>query len=276
MNRLVIFLSFFLMVFTADSALSAKRTVLAVVGKKKITLKEFNRRYNEVKKVSPNPPPKKLFLEDLVRFEVGVQEAEKKNIARDPIVEERIRQELYKGLIEKEIGSKINEIQVSDAEMKRFYKNSPEIRTSHILIEVRPDATRKQRAAARKRAQEIIKEVRKSKRAFSELVALYTDDIVTKKTGGDIGWQSRISFQTLDTRYYDAAIKLRKNQISSLVETRHGFHIIKLTGRRSYNQANKLPIRASIFDKKKKVVFDNYFKKLKRQYSIKVNSKALN
>src|SRR3989344_9111030 len=112
--------------------------VIATVGNKKITVDDFNKKFNEIKSQTLNPPTKAQFLEDMVRYEVGLQEAAKRHLERDPIVIERVQQETYKALLEKDLGQKVQKIQVSDAEMKAWYKNNPEIRTSHILIEFKP------------------------------------------------------------------------------------------------------------------------------------------
>jgi parvulin-like peptidyl-prolyl isomerase len=248
------------------------KDVVAVVGNKSITLKEFNDKYGEVIKQSINPPSKDLFLEDLVRYEMGVQEAVKRGVPDEAIVKERIRQEYYKGLIEKELGTKISEIKVTDKDMQEFYKKNPEIRTSHILIEFRPEATAEQKKAAKDRATEIYNEVKKSKRPFEELVGLYTDDVLSKRTGGDVGWQSRV---TLVPSYYDAALKMKVGDVQGLIETQYGYHIIKVTGRRGYADANKRQIRAAVFDDKRKDLFDAYFNKLKKQYPVRVNKGVL-
>ena len=246
--------------------------VVAVVGTKQITVKEFNDKFNEVVKQTINPPTKELFLEDLIRYEVGVQEAVKRGIPEDPIVKERIRQEYYKGLIEKELGPKISEIKVNEKEMQDFYAKNPEIRTSHILIEFRQDATPEQRKIAENRAKEIFEEVKKSKRPFEELVGLYSDDVLSKRTGGDVGWQSRV---TLVPMYYDTAMKMKVGEVKGLIETQYGFHIIKVTGRRGFADANKRQIRAAVFDEKRKELFDAYFAKLKKQYPLKENKGLL-
>jgi peptidyl-prolyl cis-trans isomerase C/peptidyl-prolyl cis-trans isomerase D len=243
-----------------------EKDVVAIVGARKITKDEFNRRYKEVVSKTVNPPPKELFLEDLVRYEVGVQEAQKRKLENDPIVQERIRQVLYVDLIEKEIGAKADEISVSEAEMQSYYQKNPEIRTSHILIELKENANRKEVDAARARANQIYKEVRQSQKPFEQLVKLYSDDVISKKNGGDIGWHAS---NTLIPEYYQAALKLKDGQISNLVETKYGFHIIKLTGRRSYKDADKVKLRAAVMEVKKKALFDNLFNRLKSQYSIK-------
>lgn len=266
------FLSILFLVTTSAFAQNAPQ-VVATVGTKKITLDEFNKKYKEViGQVLINPPSKKVFLEDLVRYEVGVQEARKRGIEKDPAVQDRMNQELYKALLEKELGKKVQENTVSDAEMKSWYAKNPQLRLSDILVEVKPGATDAQRTEAKKRAEEIIAEVKKSKRPFEELVRLYSDDTTTKSLGGDVGWQSRTS---LVPSYYEAANALKVGEISNLVETPFGFHIIKLTGRRSYEEAAKREIRMAVFDEKRKTVFDDFFAQVKKQYQINVNAKLV-
>ncbi len=255
-----------------SSNVYAQQEVVAQVGKKNITVQEFTKKYNEIRSQTINPPTKEQFLEDLIRYEVGVQEAEKRGLEKDPIVQDRFKQELYKALLEKELGQRVQKITVSDNEMKSWYANNPELRTSHILIEYKADATPQQVAEARKRATEILNEVKKSKRPFEELVKLYSDDALSKQAGGDIGWQSRV---TLVPNYYEAISTMKVGEIKGLIDSQFGFHIVKLTGRRSYNNANKRQIRAAVFDEKRRAIFNNYFEKLKKSYSIKENKSAL-
>jgi len=256
----------------------AQSNVVATVGGKSITLDEFNRRYEDVRKKAANPPTKKIFLDDLIRYEMGVQEAEKRNMAKDPIIAERIRQQLYAGLIEKDLKDKLDNIVVSEDEMKSYYASNPEVRTSHILIEIKPSANEAERAAARKRTEEINAEVKKSKRPFEELVKLYTDDLATKNTGGDVGYQARLSLVpgfSLATSYYESAIRLKNGEISGVVETPFGFHIIKKTGQHTFAEANKRLIRGAVFEKKKMTLFNEYFDKMRKSYKISVNNDAV-
>lgn len=249
------------------------KDVLATVGDKKITLEDFNKKYSDVVSKSMNPPSKQQFLEDLVRYEVGLLEAEKKNISKDPVFQDRFKQEMYKVLLEKELGNKVQKIQVSDKEMEAYYKKNPEIRLSHILIEVRPSATAEQRAEAKKRADEIYeKEVKPSKRPFEELVRLFSDDPLSKQTGGDVGWQSR---QTLVPVLYDTIYQMKVGEIKGVIDTKYGFHIVKVTGRRSYENADKRAVRTAVFDEKRRHVFNEYFDQAKKGYKISTNPKLI-
>ena len=271
-------LPFFLLVLTlslqtqAAPAATAKDEPVAIIGTKKITVDEFNKKFTDVKNMSVNPPTKQQFLEDLVRYEVGLQEAERRGLEKDPVVQDRMKQELYKALVEKELGEKVNKTSVSEKEMEAYYKNNPEIRTSHILIELKPGASAEQRAEAKKRATEIYEEVKKSKRPFEELVHLYSDDVLTKQAGGDVGFQSRV---TLVPSYYEAILAMKIGDVKGLIETPFGYHIVKVTGRRSFENANKRQLRAAVFDEKRKGLFNEYFDTLKKNTKIQTFPKNL-
>lgn len=269
---LALLLNFLLFISLGTTAWAQKGELLAEVGNKKISYDDFIKKFNDVKAQSVNPPTKIQFLEDLIRYEVGVQEAEKRQLDKDPVVQDRMRQELYKSLIEKELGDKVQKLAVSEADMAEFYKKNPEIKTSHILIEFKPSATAEQKAEAKKRALEIYEEVKKSKRPFEELVKLYSDDPLSKQAGGDVGWQSRV---TLVPSYYDTVLAMKVGEMRGLVETPFGFHIVKVTGRRAYENANKRQLRAAVFDEKRRQLFNEYFEKVKKGYNIKTNSKLL-
>lgn len=254
-------------------AASASAEVLVTVGTKKITTEDFRRRLEEIRKQAPSSAPSaEQFLEDLIRFKVGVQQAEKMELQNEPVVRERYDQVLYNALLEKELGSKVEKIKIKESEMKDFYKRNPELRIAHILIDIKENATQEERQAARKRALEILDEVKKSKRPFDELVKLYSDDTATKEMGGDIGYQSRV---TLAPTVYEAASKMTVGETKGLVDTGFGFHILKLLDRRGYDLADKQQIRAALFDERRARLFNDYFDRLKRQYRIEINKDAL-
>jgi peptidyl-prolyl cis-trans isomerase C/peptidyl-prolyl cis-trans isomerase D len=273
MDRVFKFTAVLALCFGISTVSSAQaKKVVAQVNNASITLDEFNAEYEKVEAESINPPPRDIFLEDLVRFEIGAQEAEKLKIEQDPVVKKEIRKLLYKWLLEKNLGKKVEAIQISEPEMKAFYKRNPEIKTSHILIQIRPGAPASDRNIARERAQKIYSEVRASKKKFEDLVGLYTDDLQTKGNGGDLGWQTRV---TTLPEFYEAALKTPKGSIAPLVETKFGFHIIKVTDTRDYETANKRKIRFGVFEEKKKAIFDAYFKTLTPKYQVKKNAALL-
>jgi len=201
-----------------------------------------------------------------------VQEAQRRNFDQDPVIRDRMNQELYKGFIERELAAKISKISATESEMREYYGRYPEIRTSHIMIEVRPDATAEQKKEARRRAGEIYENVRKSNRKFEDLVKIYSDDVMSNKNGGDIGWQTRLTHYPA---LYKAASKMSVGGISGLVETPFGFFIIKLTGKRSFAEADRAMLRLAVQEEKKKRLYDQFLAGIRGKHKITINKNAL-
>ena len=166
------------------------------------------------------------------------------------------------------MGKKAESISVSDSEMKSSYNSNPQIRLSQIVIELKFDASAEQRSEAQKRAEQIYEEVKSSKRPFEELVKLYSDDPLTKQVGGDMGWVTRV---TVIPQIYDMANKMKVGEVRGLVRSPFGLHILKSTGRRTFQEADKRQIRMGVFEEKKLKMFNDFFTQLKKKYPIKSN-----
>jgi len=249
----------------------AQAQIVATVGNIKITTEEFKRRYQPTQQLM-NAPTKEQFLEDLIRLKVGVQEAGRLKLENETAVKDRFDQVLYNSLLEQQVGPKVEQIKISEAELREHYKKNPEFRLAHILIDVKSGATAQEREVVKKRAMEILDDVKNSKRPFEELVKLFSDDLQTKEAGGDIGYQSRV---TLVPVLYDTALKMKVGEVKGLIETPFGFHIVKLIDKRSFDMADKQQIRAALFDEKRAQIFNDYFAKAKKQYKIDVNKEVL-
>jgi len=83
------------------------------------------------------------------------------------------------------------------------------------------------RAAARKKAAELLAQLRAAPAAFAGLAKQHSQDPGSKDNGGDLGYFAR---GAMVKPFEDAIFKLKQGQTSDLVETEFGFHIIKLTG----------------------------------------------
>jgi len=124
--------------------------------------------------------------------------------------------------------------QVGAAEIKSYYEaniskyGEPEQRrASHILTVVKSGAGDAEKAKARERAAQILAQLRKSPGSFAELAKKNSGDPGSASQGGDLGFFSR---GMMVRAFEDAAFGLKPNQISDLVESDFGFHIIKITG----------------------------------------------
>lgn len=98
------------------------------------------------------------------------------------------------------------------------------VRARHILIAVDPHASAADRAKARAKAEKILAELKKGAN-FAKLAEKYSDDTATAGQGGELGFFTR---GEMVKPFEDAAFALKPGQISGIVKTRFGYHIIKL------------------------------------------------
>ena len=85
----------------------------------------------------------------------------------------------------------------------------------------------REKEEARKKAQAIAAEVRKNPDAFAEVAKRESQDPGTRDSGGDLGFNPRGSFVK---PFEDALYRMKPGQVSDVVESEFGFHVIRLTG----------------------------------------------
>lgn len=99
-------------------------------------------------------------------------------------------------------------------------------RSENLLIKVDSDASDEDKQKAKDKTQEILDKINAGEVSFEDAVKEYSDDTASAKNGGDVGYDKLTSFVT---EYQDALGALQKDQISGIVETTYGYHIIKCT-----------------------------------------------
>lgn len=107
------------------------------------------------------------------------------------------------------------------------YGEPEQRRASHILIGFKSGSGDAEKAKARERASAILLQLRKTPGSFAELAKKSSEDPGSAAKGGDLGYFSR---GMMVGPFEDAAFRLKLNEISALVESDFGFHIIKVTG----------------------------------------------
>ena len=180
--------------------------------------------------------------------------------------------EAVKGQIKKTLGYEklLGAVEVNDAEAKIFYDenkedfNKPEqVKASHILIKVAPTATTEEKVAAKTKIDGLLKQV-KAGGDFAALAKENSDDPGSKVMGGDLGFFDR---STMVKEFADTAFAMKVGQISNVVETQFGYHIIKVTDRKEgglmpFGKA-KADIVKTLENKKKGEMFKQLIEKLK-------------
>ena len=132
-------------------------------------------------------------------------------------------------------GNVWKDLTVSPAQVKSFYDSNKEdfqhaaqIRVSHILIRVPEAANTADRAAAKQRATALLDQL-KAGADFAALAHKQSEDPATAPEGGDLGY---IAKGEMDGAFEKAAFALSPGQLSDVVSTPYGLHIIKVTDRR--------------------------------------------
>ncbi|WP_297576476.1 peptidylprolyl isomerase [uncultured Deefgea sp.] len=133
---------------------------------------------------------------------------------------------------------------VSDAEIEKYFAEhqqelaKEERRASHILIAVDKSAKAADKTAARKQAEEILAQVKANPARFAELAKQKSQDPGSAVNGGDLGFFAK---GMMVKPFDEIAFKLNKGEISNLVETDFGFHIIQLNAVKSASLAEVKP-----------------------------------
>ena len=124
-------------------------------------------------------------------------------------------------------------IAISDADLQAYYQQNSarfgtkeERRASHILINAPTGAPAADREKARAKAEQLLAEVRKSPTTFADVARKNSQDTGSAEKGGDLEFVTR---GAMVKPFEDALFALKKGEISGIVETEFGYHIIELT-----------------------------------------------
>lgn len=134
-----------------------------------------------------------------------------------------------------------NTIKVSDADIDKYLAahpdvvNNKEIDVSHILLTVPADATAEQKAQIRAKAEQVLSQVKANPTKFADLAKQYSQDPGSATNGGDLGYFGK---GAMVKPFEDVAFSLKQGQISGIVETQFGFHILKLNATKGGDEAS--------------------------------------
>ena len=124
-------------------------------------------------------------------------------------------------------------IVVSDADLKAYYdqniqrlSGAEERRASHILVNAPKTAPEADRQKAKAKAVELLALVKKSPDSFADVARKNSQDTGSAPSGGDLEFFAR---SAMVKPFSDAAFSMKKGDISDVVESEFGYHIIKLT-----------------------------------------------
>jgi len=149
-----------------------------------------------------------------------------------------------------------------DDNVKTFAANE-ERRASHILVQVAADAKPEARELARKKAEGLLAQVKAAPAKFSEIAKLSSDDTGSAEKGGDLGFFNR---GAMVKPFEDAAFNLKLHEISGLVESEFGYHIIMLTDIRGDKAKSFDEVKSEAMDGARKGAANLRFAELSEQF----------
>ena len=119
-----------------------------------------------------------------------------------------------------------DEIKAAYAARSAQYKQDEQRSVSHILISAAADAKPAEKEAAKKKAEALLAEIRKTPAKFAELAKQNSQDPGSAEKGGDLGV---VSPGMMVKPFEEAAFMLKEGETSGIVETEFGYHIIRVT-----------------------------------------------
>jgi peptidyl-prolyl cis-trans isomerase C len=216
---------------------------------------------------------KRVFLNNMIRFEILAKEAARRGLDRDPEVVQTMKSAMITKLLRAELASGIKPDDIQEAELRAFYDANPErfnrpeaVRVSAIVLEDKQQADTV--AGLARGAQGA------SNKGFRELVDRYSTDGPSKLRGGDLRYLTRESTEA-PPPVVEAAFALRRTgDVAGPIAAGRSFYVIKQTGRRSamkrsFDQARR-EIQNELYKDRRENAQKRFVEQLKTRAKIEV------
>ena len=248
------------------------KNILAAVGDTVITVEEFNERVavlpEQYRKLATER--KKEYVNELVNDVLLYNEALRLNVDQQPEAQKLLTEAKKKIFITWMLNNAVDKkIKVSDSEVKKFYKQNKDkykasetMRASHILVPTKDQA-------------EDIIAILSMGEAFDTLAKAKSVD-PSAQQGGDIGYFQK---GQLLPEFEAACEQLKTDGISAPVQTKLGYHVIKLTDRKPAEQKSfdevKEDAKMRLQMQERQKIFNKMITRLRKENKIYLNEKAL-
>lgn len=223
-------------------------------------------------------PDKKETAKELERIVAGYKSKKeyKKVLENAGFTEESLKRFLERAKVAEKIKKREvdDKVRVTDEAVKEYYEKNrsmylkpEEYKASHILIKVAPAATAEEKDKLKARAEALLKRVMGGE-DFADVAAAESEDS-SRILGGNIG-----SFHAGQTvpEFEEAVKKLKVGEVSGVVQTMYGFHIIKLTAKKESRQIPfeeiREKVKSQMIEREKKRLTEEWMNGLKSRAKI--------
>lgn len=162
-------------------------------------------------------------------------------------------------------------VSVPQDDLRKFYDENAarytqpeERRARHILVKLDPGASADVKAKAQAKAEGLQAELKKNRAAFAELAKKQSDDPGSAAQGGDLDWFGR---GAMTRPFEDAAFGLKKGELSGIVSSEFGLHLIEVTDTRGGTQRSFESVRGELEAEVRKQLAQKRFAEAAEQFT---------
>ncbi|MBI3595985.1 MAG: peptidylprolyl isomerase [Nitrospirae bacterium] len=260
---------------SATPAISTPDSTLAQVNGTPITVVQFNQRWSQLPEPAraayAGPNGKKDFLSELITRELLLQKAHQMKLDQDKTVGERVESFKERLLLDTTLHELIEKkVEVSEEELTAQFNAHrdalpliEEARASHILVKTESEA------------RALLGRLRRGA-DFAALAKAHSMDPATKDKGGDLGLLRK---GRVLPEFEKVVFEMKPGQISDVVRTSYGYHIIRVQSRRTPKPLSvddvRDELREQIIKDKETALFDALVKTLRAESNIVISESRL-
>jgi peptidyl-prolyl cis-trans isomerase C len=217
-----------------------------------------------------SPERKRQFVDNLIVNELIFEEGRRQGLADDPDIQRQVDEFRQRLVVQRVMRDLRKRPEVGDEEAKQKYDANPnlysttQIRASHILV--KDEAT----------AKELRAQLVEKPDTFAELAKQKSTDLGSGRRGGELGL---FGPGRMVPEFEAVAFSIKPGEISEVVKTQYGWHIIKVTERkegsvRPFDQV-KAQIKSQIANQRLQAQLDKYMADLRAKANVQVDDKVV-
>ncbi len=264
-----------------------RNKVVAEVGDIEISVCDVTEALNKMspylRKAYESPEKRQQFLDNMIRFELIAQEAERRGYSDDDEVQ-RVRKQMMIQRLNKQLQESVRLSDITDEEMQTYYNEhegdyhkAEMVRVARVLCKTQAEC---------QRVLGLAKSKANDSRYFRQLAREHSIDEQTREHGGDLPYFSRVEDRRESDPEIDAALvaaafglDMREPLATDLVKTAEGWNVIRLRGRRKARELSfddvKRQIRHRLHRDKLREARDTLVSKLRKNSKIVIDEEEL-